>query len=205
MQKNIESKKSKLITGIFLLILIITLGCDYLLFNREKTYRIILTICTVLIIYFLFSKTFIRKLKFTYYCILAFVFSSMYVGNILNIYRVIPFYDKVLHLISGILIGFIGFIIFMNFNKDRKNIINNKNFLFIFVISFSIALAGVWEIWEFTTDQLFGFNSQNASLIDTMIDIICGTIGGIISLVPVIFYIRNKKNKFIELMLRDIC
>ena len=203
MQKNIISKKSDLITGAFLLILIVTLGCDYLLYNREKTYRIILTISTVLIIWFLFSKTFIKKSKFTDYFILTFVFCSMYVGNILNIYRVIPFYDKVLHFISGILIGFIGFIIFMNFNKENmKNI--NKVFLLMFVMSFSIALAGVWEIWEFTTDQSFGFNSQNASLIDTMLDIICGTIGGIISLVPVIFYFRNKKSKFIELILRDI-
>ena len=203
MQKNIISKKSDLITGAFLLILIVTLGCDYLLYSREKTYRIILTISTVLIIWFLFSKTFIKKSKFTYYCILTFVFCSMYVWNILNIYRVIPFYDKVLHFISGILIGFIGFIIFMNFNKENmKNI--NKVFLLMFVMSFSIALAGVWEIWEFTTDQSFGFNSQNASLIDTMLDMICGTIGGIISLVPVIFYFRNKKSKFIELILRDI-
>lgn len=204
MQKNIESKKFDLITGIFLLILIITLGCDYLLYNGQKIYRILLTILTVLVICFLFNKTFIKKSKFTYYCILAFVFSSMYVGNILEIYRVIPFYDKVLHLISGILIGFIGFIIFMNFNKDNINNIN-KGFLLIFTMSFFIALAGIWEIWEFTTDQLFGFNSQNASLIDTMMDIICGTLGGIISLVPVIFYLKNKKSKFIEFMLRDIC
>lgn len=203
MQNNIKGKRFDLITGIFLLILIITLGCDYLLYNGEKIHRIILTICTVLVIYFIFNKTFIKKSKFTYYCIIAFVFSSMYVGNILEIYKGIPFYDKVLHLISGILIGFIGFIIFIDFNKDNmKNI--NKGFVLIFIMSFSIALAGIWEIWEFTTDQLFGFNSQNASLIDTMLDIICGTIGGIISLVPVMFYLRNKKNKFVELMLKDI-
>ena len=40
---------------------------------------------------------------------------------------------------------------------------------------FSIAAAGVWEIWEFSTDMLFGFHSQNNSLIDTMMDIICGS------------------------------
>ena len=61
MQKNIESKKFDLITGIFLLILIITLGCDNLLYNGQKIYRILLTILTVLVICFLFNKTFIKK------------------------------------------------------------------------------------------------------------------------------------------------
>lgn len=202
-QRNIKSKNDYLILVLFLTTLIATLVYDYLLNYGTKTYRIILTICIVLIVWFIFNKVLIRTSKFSYYCILAFIFFSMYMGNILNIYIIIPFYDKVLHLMSGILIGFIGFIVFMNFNKESKDAIN-KSFLFIFVMSFSVALAGIWEIWEFTTDFLFGFNSQNASLIDTMLDIICGTIGGIISLIPVIFYFRNKKNKFVELMLRDI-
>jgi hypothetical protein len=38
-------------------------------------------------------------------------------------------------------------------------------------------MAGCWEIFEFTTDRLFGLYSQNGSLVDTMVDIICGTVG----------------------------
>lgn len=204
MQKK-ENKKKKydMITTSFLVILTITMLYDYFLGNGDKLYRLILTILTMLIARFILGKMFLKQSKFIYYCTLIFIFVSMYCGNILNAYIIIPFYDKVLHLISGILIGFIGFIIFVYFNKDNmKNI--NKSFLLIFIISFSVALAGIWEIWEFTTDFLFGFNSQNASLVDTMMDIICGTIGGIISLIPIISYIKNEKNKFVELMLKDI-
>lgn len=32
-------------------------------------------------------------------------------------------------------------------------------------------------LYEFTTDRLFGLLSQNGSLVDTMADIICGTVG----------------------------
>ena len=46
----------------------------------------------------------------------------------------------------------------------------------VFSLLFAIACAGVWEIWEFSTDQIFGFTAQNNSLHDTMWDIICGTV-----------------------------
>ena len=54
--------------------------------------------------------------------------------------------------------------------------------ILIFVVIFATAVAGVWEIWEFTTDSLFGLVAQNDNLHDTMWDIICGTIVGIITM-----------------------
>jgi len=198
-----KHKKYDIVTIIFVILLILTLGYNYFFGSEEKIYRICLTLGTILITRFIFSKIFLKESKFSYYCILAFIFSFMYVGNILNIYTVISFYDKILHLVSGVVIGLIGFIIFVYFNKE--NIQNIKVcFAIVFIMSFSIALAGVWEIWEFTTDLLFGFNSQNNSLVDTMLDIICGTIGGIISLIPPILYLKNKNNNFVQLMLKDI-
>ena len=69
---------------------------------------------------------------------------------------------------------------------------------------FSIASAGVWEMWEFSTDQLFGFASQNNSLNDTMWDIICGSIMGIIANIPIYLYIRGMKIKFIENLIQEM-
>ena len=73
-----------------------------------------------------------------------------------------------------------------------------------FSIAFSIAAAGVWEIWEFSTDQLFGFTSQNNSLIDTMGDIICGTVMGIIANIPIYLHIKGKKIKFVEKIIEEM-
>ena len=69
---------------------------------------------------------------------------------------------------------------------------------------FSIAAAGVWEIWEFSTDMLFGFHSQNNSLIDTMMDIICGSIMGIITNIPIYLYIKGKNISFIENIVKEM-
>lgn len=74
----------------------------------------------------------------------------------------------------------------------------------IFVILFATAAAGVWEIWEFTTDSLFGLTAQNNSLNDTMWDIICGTVVGLITAIPI--YINSKTNniKIINRIISEI-
>ena len=46
--------------------------------------------------------------------------------------------------------------------------------------------------------------SQRNSLDDTMIDIICGTIGGIISLIPIYRFSKGHKNRFLEFIIKEI-
>lgn len=77
-------------------------------------------------------------------------------------------------------------------------------FVVFFSVIFAIALAGTWEIWEFTTDRLFGLNSQLNSLIDTMTDIICGTVGGLISAIPIYLFAKGKHNKFLSTIIKEI-
>ena len=69
----------------------------------------------------------------------------------------------------------------------------NNIFNFIFILSFSIAVAGIWEIAEFSMDRFTGSNLQHwldTGVIDTMEDIICGTLGG---LVFALFKAKRKK------------
>ena len=68
---------------------------------------------------------------------------------------------------------------------------------------FAIACAGAWEIWEFTTDSLFGLTAQNG-LEDTMYDIICGTVGAIIVTVPIYRYSKGSKNKILDKLMDEI-
>ena len=98
----------------------------------------------------------------------------------------------------------IGFILFLHIT-DGKGMSTCKRYApVLFSIIFSIAGAAVWEIWEFSTDQLFGFLSQNNSLHDTMWDIICGTIGGIISCTFIYLHIKIKNIKFIQTIINEM-
>lgn len=190
------NKKSKYIFVFFEIVLTLTLSFNLYFHNGNKFYRILLTMLTVCAVSIPFMK--IRKYNTVYFLILVFIFFSMYVGNILNIYKLIYFYDKVLHFISGSIISIIAVRIFMNYH----DIYDKKNFTFIFIVSFSIACAGIWEIYEYTTDVLFNFNSQNASLNDTMQDIICGTLGSLICFLPKVSFF-DKHNIIIKTLLNE--
>ena len=204
-QKKVTIKLTydNLITVIFIFLLGITLIYDLLFQDSNKTFRIMLTFGAIVFVKFIFKVTFLKRSKASYTAALIFIFLAMYLGNILNFYTVISSYDKILHLLSGIIIGIIGLIIYAYFTKEYMKKLNPR-FSILFIFIFCVALAGCWEIWEFTGDRFFGFNSQNGSLFDTMMDIICGTIGGIISLFPIYKFIKGSNNKFLNKIIKEV-
>ncbi|MFF2497852.1 hypothetical protein [Peribacillus sp. NPDC058075] len=110
---------------------------------------------------------------------LIFLFASQYLGSILGWYG-LGWWDTLLHLLSGSLLAFTGIALYerLVYRNAGKEI--SPWFVFLFTLSFS-ALGGViWEIYEFSSDQLFGMTLQGGGNKDTMIDLIADTIGGLI-------------------------
>lgn len=128
--------------------------------------------------------------------IYIFIFLSMTLGKTFFFYG-IPHWDKFLHLTSGLLIALVGMVVLWSLNSKGPKLV--PSVIIAFILAFSIASAGVWEIWEFTTDSLFGLTAQNNSLNDTMWDIICGTVGGsIVCIFLYLYYYKDKAFKFIK-------
>ena len=201
---DLKKDKALIINLAYMVILALTLVYDMMAKEGVHTFRIALAAVTAWIMFFVYKKTFLRRSRISFYLIFTFVFAAMYLGSVLDFYIIIPGYDKILHLISGVIIAYIGYIFYLNLVKtDDKEAVNPMMGV-VFSIIFSIAAAGAWEIWEFSTDQLFGFTSQNNSLIDTMMDIICGTVMGILANIPIAMYIKGKKVKFIEKLVEDM-
>ena len=196
--------KAIIVNLLYMLVLAITLIYDLAAKHKEHIFRIGLAAVTAWIMYFVYKKTFLRKSRISFYLIFIFIFAAMYLGSVIDFYLIIPGYDKILHLISGIIIALIGYILFLSLVKGDAEGAFNPMIAVVFSILFSIAAAAVWEIWEFSTDQLFGFTSQNNSLIDTMWDIICGTVMGIVTNIPIIMHIKGKKVKFIEKIIDEM-
>ena len=201
---TIKENKPLLVNLIYMAVLIITFIYKYAIKDYDELFRIGLAAVTAWIVYFTCKITFLKKSEICFYVILAFTFSAIYLGNVWDLYRIIPIYDKLLHLLSGVIIAIIGFVLFLYLNNGNIKGDFNTYFAVIFSIIFSIAAAGLWEIWEFSTDMLFGFHSQNNSLIDTMMDIICGSIMGIIANIPIYLYIKGKNISFIEKIIDEI-
>ncbi|MGB4984609.1 MAG: hypothetical protein WBO70_02405 [Erysipelotrichaceae bacterium] len=121
--------------------------------------------------------------------VIYFCFVSVFLGMILNYYMKFWWWDIFLHANSGVFIAYFGYYFYdVMCNKFNQSI--NRFMAHIFVLLFVFALAGLWEIYEFTVDSFFGLNSQLGSLSDTMSDMIYGSIGGII--VIVYYMVRDR-------------
>ena len=184
----------------FFFITIITGMYNLLIGDEAKVIKAILLLVVLGINKIIFYKTFLKKSSLGYIGIIIFCFLSIYLANLFDFYS-ISYYDKFLHLISGVMIYFFGLIIYVNLTKNNEY--KKDIFFYLFPLFFSIALAGVWEIWEFSTDLSFGLNAQNNSLFDTMTDIICGTIGAIVSLIISFIWRINGNNKIINKIIKE--
>lgn len=111
---------------------------------------------------------------------LLFILFAQLLGSILHFYGIIYWYDSFMHYISGILTSFLAVIILILFNKYDDN---DKVFNVIFILSITLMVASLWEIFEFTTDNLLGGDAQRVvatGVADTMKDIICALLGSIL-------------------------
>lgn len=200
---KLNKNRELFVAIIFSIIVILTGGYFTIKGDYEKIFRLGLTIVTIFGAYLLYIKSFLRGSKIIYYINITFIFLSMYLASGLNFYG-IPNYDKFLHLLSGAVIAIIGYVLFLYLTNEKSQKEMKSLTGVIFVIIFATAAAGGWEIWEFTTDKLFGLNAQNGSLIDTMSDIICGTVVGIITSIPIYFHSIGKNIKFIDRLVEEI-
>ena len=64
-------------------------------------------------------------------------------------------------------------------------------------------VAAAWEIAEFSSDRILGTHAQNASLQDTMTDIICGILGAIAVAVAVGIHLRGHPVPPVSSLLRN--
>ena len=192
------------ITFLFYILLLVTLPFKLMSGETERVFSIFLTFITTFFISLLFSKTKIKIPKEVYFLVIVFIFLSMYLGKIINFYRFFPNWDKFLHLTSGPILALIGYIIYLNLTD--KTIIKRINpaIGILFALFFSVACAGLWEVFEFTSDNIFGLNAQNGSLVDTMWDIICGSVGGSLMCLLMYLPLKNKHIPFFYPMMKGL-
>jgi len=76
--------------------------------------------------------------------------------------------------------------------------------LSIFSFSFAIAIGTMWEILEFSLDQLFGFNMQKSGLLDTMTDLIIDAVGAVFASSVAFVYFKTKKTLIFDGLIKKL-
>ena len=178
----------------------------FLIFMPEKNFAVQLTmrliVFPIMLLPFLISKIF--KITFpSLICIAFYLFMliSMFLGSFMGLYQILPFYDFIVHVISGVLFGLISLCLLPAFCREKNY---SAFFAFLFVFSFALMIGGVWEIYEFTVDGLLGQNCQRFmkdgvmlvgrdALLNTMTDLIADAVGALIAgLIALILALKNK-------------
>lgn len=111
--------------------------------------------------------------------IVGFLYMSIFLGEAINAYETFWWWDAVLHTGSGIILSFAGFLLL--FIKVKQGKLQASPWLLgIIIFSLGMAFGGVWEIFEFAVDMIFGTNMQKSGLIDTMWDLIVDGAGALV-------------------------
>jgi hypothetical protein len=126
-------------------------------------------------------------LQITY---VAFVFASLFAGEVLHMYSRIWPWDDAMHFTSSLLVG-LGVMFWLVMLEHRVKLFHIPIwFGALFILFSAVSVAVLWEIVEFGSDEIFGTFSQGADLFDTMLDLTYQTTSGLI--MAVLWIIHNR-------------
>lgn len=173
----------------------------------------------------LFPKKLLKKLPFrcqTFLNIL--IFFASFLGQAMGFNHTVTSWDKVLHVMAGAIILFIGNELLEMFLREKDRI--SPLFRTFAATGFSYIGIAIWEVFEFFVDYywpesnnqaynlsperdpwfqaIFGLGAQNENqwaVFDTNVDMLCAVVGSIPAAIAVFAYL-NKKEKKINSVIR---
>ena len=141
---------------------------------------------------------FLKKLKLDipdaiYIVFMFYIVAHFVLGEILDFYVKLKWWDSFLHLTSGMAITLLSFSFINLLNNNTEDFKINTLFAAFFAFSMTVMIGVMWEIIEFASDSWFNTNMQRAyvstvngrgaalvgqsALKDTMKDLILDAIG----------------------------
>lgn len=138
-----------------------------------------------------------EEIKFIY---ILLVIALLLIGSIMNFYNIFKYYDSITHFLTGLFAPFFSLTILRMLNKYNKK---DVAFTILFILSMTMLIASVWEIFEFICSNIFNEDIQKVLITgvnDTMKDIILALLGSILFIIWYVFKIKvNDKtiNKII--------
>ena len=109
-----------------------------------------------------------------------YVVLTIVMGELSDMYQRVVWWDVAMHAASGAVLALMGLVIVLTLLGGARETVG---WLLptLFAWFFAVAIAGLWEVFEFTLDHRFGFSTQNESLRDTMHDMVIGTVAAAVA------------------------
>ncbi|GAA3638011.1 hypothetical protein GCM10022200_21760 [Microbacterium awajiense] len=121
---------------------------------------------------------------------ILFIVAGPFMGSALHVYGWIPDWDTLVHFDSGVMLAWLG-MLGVRRVEEHLGVALPVWFGLTVIQLTPMAFAAAWEICEFASDALLATTSQNG-LEDTMLDIVAGTLGGLLAISLLILFRRPR-------------
>jgi uncharacterized membrane protein YjdF len=131
-----------------------------------------------------------------------FLVLTLFFGSINDFYEKYTWWDAVLHGASGLVLTPWAFVIMRSLNKRGNEVSVSPVFISFFASCFSVALAALWEMYEFGYDIFLNGKMTESGLPDTLGDMIANLIGTLmVAIYAYVWMKRRRKVPFTPLKL----
>lgn len=97
-----------------------------------------------------------------------------------NVYAYVPYFDVPMHVLGGVAIAMGVWHVGVALQKKKYWTVRSRGLFVACIVAATLSVAVFWEWYEFIVDS-FGVVDFQGTLADTMKDLFCGGIGGIIT------------------------
>lgn len=202
--KNPEKRKKNInmvLSNIIRVLLVIFLIINFFTGDHSQDFLIVVTFALTYYPSILEKRFGVYLPKRLQIVITLFIFAAQVLGELADFYERIPWWDTMLHTISGVVLGLVGFLfVYLLNEKGNVNVNLSPKFVIIFAFCFALTMGVFWEFFEYGADRIFGFNMQKFrfegqdGLVDTMNDLIVDALGALFACVCGHFYIKKYKD-----------
>lgn len=189
------------VVGIVLLVLTICgLRQDYI--PKGSQYSSALVALALGVAVFAIERIFKYEFPLVLHAIVySYVLLSVVIGSGVGVFRMVNWYDKILHGLLGYVLCILAMHIAIKCKIWDKSFAGNIWIMF----AISMAYASIWEIFEYLCDQFLGQDmQQGASLTDTMLDMISHFGVTILFLIHYIIDAKTKLNLGMSFMAKNL-
>lgn len=192
----IAERRDRLFTKIFRILLILAVVSSIITKEWQNLTTIMVTYGLTFANQWLNRHTRIKVIHEINLLAMVFLFAANFLGSIMDFYEYFWWWDTFLHTLSGVILGFGGVVIVFALNSTPRIQVNlSPFFIALFAFTFAVSMGAIWEIHEFTMDNLLGWNMQRSGLVDTMWDLIVDSIGALVAAGLSYIYIRDANIK----------
>jgi len=167
-----ENNKSSVIVYFTLRFLVILcLVRELGLKNYNNALLCLLSLCLLLVPFFLERKFKIEIPNALEIFIYIFIFSAEILGEINNFYLKIPAWDSILHTLNGFLAAAVGFSLFNLLNEHSEKIDLSPWFLCMVSFCFSMTIGAMWEMFEYNMDRTLSLDMQKDTIVNRVVSV----------------------------------